>query len=61
MCFKRLKTYLKMLVTDPNSPEGLRMRADKLLEKGFSPQNPQVSALVKQADLIEMEQRRRKK
>ena len=51
-----IKKALKWLFTNPNSPEGLRMRADRLMEKfGYSVQHPYVSALLKQADILEEE------
>jgi hypothetical protein len=38
---------------EPNSPEGLRYRARRLVRDGFPPDNPMVTALLKQADLKE--------
>jgi len=49
----KVKRFFKMLFTDPNSPEGLRMRAKRLIEEGVSPDHPYVSVLLKQALLKE--------
>lgn len=38
---------------DPNSAEGLRMRAKRLIKKGYALDNPYISALLKQALLKE--------
>ena len=37
----------------PNSAEGLRHRAQKLIDDGTDPNNPYVTALLKQAKLME--------
>jgi hypothetical protein len=44
--FKR--RWRELQIGDPNSPEGLRERAKRLIEKGTPPNNPYVSVLVKQ-------------
>ena len=49
-----LKEWYFQVTHSPNSPEGLRHRADHLVKKeGLSYQHPYVSALLKQADLME--------
>lgn len=30
---QKIKRFLRMLITNPNSPEGLRMRAERIEEK----------------------------
>lgn len=44
-----------MLVVDPNSPEGLRMRAEKI-EEELGKDNPYATALRKMANLQEKEE-----
>ncbi len=48
-----LKKIWFYLTTDPNSPKGLRHRADILVKKGFAQDNLMVVALRKRADLQE--------
>jgi len=50
---ERLKEIAFMLTHNPNSPEGLRYRANRLVNQGFSESNPHVKALRKQAELLE--------
>jgi len=59
---QKIKSVLKYFTyPDPNSPEGLRLRADRLVkEDGYSYQHPYVSALLKQADLKEDELRKKR-
>ena len=49
--FKRRLRELQ--IGDPNSPEGLRERAKRLVQKGCEEDNPMVTALLKQADIKE--------
>jgi len=49
------KRIFKQFVTDPNSPEGMRIRAKVLMEKGYPESNPMVQALLKQAEIKEKE------
>lgn len=49
----KLKELFFELTHNPNSPEGLRHRADILIEKGFKKSNPMVTALQKMADMEE--------
>lgn len=42
------------LTTSPNSADGLRHRAKKLVDSGYSIKNPMVQALLRQAELKEM-------
>lgn len=55
--FEKIKAWLKeywfQATHDPNSPEGLKHRAERLVKKGVSRDNPAVSSLVKQALLKE--------
>lgn len=55
----RLKYIWFIISTEPNSPEGLRHRAQRLMDKGYKKSNPSVSYLLKRAKLEE-ERRRRK-
>lgn len=48
-----LKELWFQLTHSPNSPEGLRHRANKLIEKGFAENNPMVEYLRKRANIIE--------
>jgi len=52
---KWLKRRLQELqIGDPNSPDGLRLRAKRLIEdEGMAPNNPYVSFLIKQILLKE--------
>jgi len=48
------KNRLKELeIEDPNSPEGLKERARRMIKKGFPTDSPYVSALIKLALLKE--------
>jgi len=50
-----LKEFVFQIMHDPNSPEGLRHRAERLMKEGYSRSNPYVQALLKQAELKEKE------
>jgi hypothetical protein len=56
--FDRLKRAFKMLVTDPNSAEGYRMRVDYLIEQGVPLDNPLLTAYEKIANQKEKEESR---
>lgn len=50
---ERLKELFFEFTHDPNSPEGLLHRADILVKKGVSNDNPMVTALRKMAEELE--------
>lgn len=55
---KKIKEWLKrrwqeLSIVDPNSPEGLRERAIRLVQDGTPEDNPWVTSLLKQADVKE--------
>jgi len=50
-----LKEQFFQITHDPNSPKGLRHRAERLIQEGYSQNNPYVQALLKQAKLKEKE------
>ena len=47
------KRFQEFKVFDPNSAEGLRLRANRLVEKGIAEDSPSVTCLLKRADLLE--------
>jgi hypothetical protein len=51
----KLKEPFFELTHDPNSPEGLRHRANILIEKGVYKNHPMVTALRRMADIKEKE------
>jgi len=55
--FEKIKSWFKelgfMLIHTPNSPKGLRHRAERLAKKGVRLEHPYLSVLVKQALLKE--------
>ena len=50
-----LKEWWFEVTHSPNSPEGLRHRANRLVEKGVSETNPMVTYLRKLAEMKENE------
>ncbi len=56
-----IKEWWFMVRTNPDSPEGLRHRADKLVASGVDSQNPMITALVKIAELKELREKETKK
>ena len=53
---KTLKDWIFRFTHSPNSPAGLRHRAQKLIDEGVDPTNPYVTMLLKRAKFQEENQ-----
>jgi hypothetical protein len=53
---KFLSLLKQYFLTDPNSAKGLKIRAQRLIDKGFPKNNPMVTSLLKQAKIKEEEE-----